>query len=125
MTWVEWAVLALIAERVFVTVMVFWEKYTESSRNAEINRKIADLDAQIAANQAKLEKAREGMTREFYSTENAAKECGLSLRHFQRVSEQAGCKPVVILGKWGHEKFFWRRAHIDKIRNHRAGGGKP
>lgn len=51
----------------------------------------------------------------FNSTENAAIEAGVSVRHYKRVADSLNLKPVVG-GSPGRPKFFWTTHQIEQIR---------
>lgn len=51
----------------------------------------------------------------FNSTENAAIASGVSLRHFKRLADELGLRPVVG-GSSGRPKFFWTPDQIEQVR---------
>ncbi len=56
----------------------------------------------------------------FFSADSAAVEVGLSLRHFRRVSGEAGVDPAEFrVGL--RKKFMWTRANIDQIKAYIVG----
>lgn len=61
----------------------------------------------------------------FYSTQEAAKELGISPRSFQRRVEVRGMTPKVFMKGGTRPQFRWTPEHLEAAREEPRGRGRP